>query len=385
MTPRFSRALLLAALALTAIYLVFDAPLGGAAPAPAGGTAAARAAAAVARRGAAAPRWTRALLYAYHENAECATNFAFLMAHGRWDLWNASTLFVVVVNGFDASIAVPDHPSFVMLRRENAGLDFGAHAAGLARVAEAAAAAGSPPPDEYGFLNCGMTGPFLPAYATDADWFGAFSARLSPAVRLVGAYLTCLPPTDLGGPGPRIEGHSFFTDRAGVELLVAAGVLRAHADKLDAIVNGEWGLARAVFAAGGTIDTLLYRYQGVDWRAPENAACNEQLFVGRAGGYGGGDVNPFETIFFKRLWRTLDAPDRSVRWAETARLMAWRDGWAAGAGGRSARPVIPKEPPYKRGSAETDVAAIFEKPHVRRVPAPAAPADDAYDEPEAKA
>ena len=306
------------------------------------------------------PRWPRALLYAYVENPECAANFAFLMAYGRWELWNASTLFVVVVNGFTASIAVPDHPSFVMIRREDEGFDFGAHAAGLAHIESLAADIGSAPPNEYGFLNCGMSGPFLPSYANNVDWFGAYSARLSPSVRLVGAYLTCLPADDLGGPGPRIEGHSFFTDRAGVLFLRAVGVLRAHANKLSAIVDGEWALSRAVFIAGGTIDTLLYRYQGVDWLAPGSSDCNNYRFVGRAGGYVGGDINPFETIFFKRLWRTVPDPHaRAVRWEETARLMAWRACWAHGAGALTEDKVtnVLPPPPFVPDTLEAEFEA----------------------------
>jgi len=208
-------------------------------------------------------------------------------------------------------------------------------------------------------LNCGVTGPFLPpALPADYDWFGAFSSRLSPRVRLVGAYLTCLARDDLGGHGPRVEGHSFFTDAAGVELLRAAGVFRAARDKLDAVVNGEWALARAVFAAGGTVDTLLYRYQGVDWRDERNWDCNANRFVGRAGGAAGGDVDPFEVIFFKRLWKTLPVEaQRGVRWDETARLMRWRGGWETGEGGAEGEPAVAPPPPYVMGSAATDIHA----------------------------
>lgn len=314
------------------------------------------------------PRWSRALLYAYVENPECAANFNFLLAYGRWDLWNSSTLLVVVVNGYDASITLPAHPSFIIVRRENVGYDFGAHAAGLAHVTAVAAAAGSAPPSEYGFLNCGMSGPFLPAYATDADWFGAYTSRLSPSVRLVGAYVTCLDENDLGGQGPHVEGHSFFTDLAGVRFFQAVGVLRAHPDKLSAILDGEWAMSRAVFAAGHTIDTLLYRYQGIDWRAPGNSNCNKHRFAGHAGGYGGGEINPFETIFFKRLWRTVPPPSdgravnkaSTVRWVETAHLMAWRAGWAGGTGASAeADRFSPRPPtPYVSDSYDSMIIEI---------------------------
>ena len=49
--------------------------------------------------------------------------------------------------------------------------------------------------------------------------FGAFTNRLNARVRLVGAYLTCLRAEDAGGHGPKIEGHSFFTDLKGIRIL----------------------------------------------------------------------------------------------------------------------------------------------------------------------
>lgn len=301
-------------------------------------------------------KWKRALLYAYVENRECAANFNFLIKFGRWDLWNASTLFVLIVNGHYSSIVVPDHPSFVVVRRDNVGYDLGAHKAGLAHIDALSAAQGSAPPDEYGFLNCGMSGPFLPSYSTDVDWFGAYSSRLSQSVRLVGAYITCLEDGDLGGYGPHVESHSFFTDRAGVDFFIGTGVLRSHTSKLGAIIDGEWALSTAVFAAGGTIDTLLYRYQGVNWTDPDNFQCNKNRFVGRAGQYGGFDINPFETIFFKRVWKTVIDPSRAVRWLETARLMEWRDQWFLGLGAKKDNDdrEVPQPPSFTMRDDLTD-------------------------------
>jgi hypothetical protein len=303
-------------------------------------------------------KWKRAISYAYVDNAECAANLAYFMNYGRWDLWNSSTLFVLVVNGYASSIDLPDHPSFAIVRRENVGFDFGAHVSGLQKIEALAAEAGSPPPEEYGFMNCGVTGPFLPAYATDFDWFGAYSSRLSKSVRLVGTYITCLHPDDLGGVGPRVEGHSFFTDRQGVTLLRVTGVLKVHETKLKAIIDGEWSMTRVVFAAGFTIDTLLFKYQGVDWTDPDNFSCNNNRFVGRAGDYGGFTINPFETIFFKRLWKTVDLPSRAVRWEETARFMKWREQWALGLGAREDNDeFFPPPPPFVDDNIVQDILA----------------------------
>jgi hypothetical protein len=120
----------------------------------------------------------------------------------------------------------------------------------------------------------------------------------------------------------------------GLEVLRKARVMRAMESKYDAVVNGEYGLTRAVFAAGYTIDTPLYRDQGVDWVNEANWDCNMNRFVGRGYGYEKGHINPFETIFFKRVWPTIqDDVVRSVRFEETARYMQWRSFWIRGAGG----------------------------------------------------
>ena len=299
--------------------------------------------------GADLPRVSRVVSYAYRETPLCADNLRFLLAHGGLEYF-PDLAIVLVVNGFDISVELPsDLPFLVLVKRENEGLDFGAHSAGLLEL-ERLLGSAEAMPDEYGFLNCGVTGPFLPAYLPpDFDWFASFTKRLNEKVRLVGTYISCLPPGDAGGRGPRVEGHSFFTDAKGLWVLREARVMRAMEGKYDAIVNGEYGLTRAMFAAGYTIDTPLYRYQGVDWENKANWDCNMNRFVGRGGGYEKGSVNPFETVFFKRVWPTLgDAGARAVRFEETARYMSWRALWASGGGGYHADlpPPSTQPPPF---------------------------------------
>jgi hypothetical protein len=64
--------------------------------------------------------------------------------------------------------------------------------------------------------------------------FHAFTSRLNSRVRLVGAYLHCTSTKNPGGHGPRIEGHSFFTDLEGLKLLQQKNIIRSMVDKVDA-------------------------------------------------------------------------------------------------------------------------------------------------------
>lgn len=307
--------------------------------------------------------FTRALIYAYHDKSMCATNLDFLVRFGNLEA-APTTLFVVVVNGYKVTVPLPRLRNLVVLRRENSGLDFGAYTAGL-NVVEMLAGGKSPLPTQFGFINCGVTGPFLPAHLPkDYDWFGAFANRLVGNIHLVGAYLTCLLPNDLGGHGPRIEGHSFFTDAAGLAVLRKSGVMRPMEDKLDAIINGEYGLAKAMINASMGFDTLLYRYQGVDWLDRRNWDCNGNKFVGRNGGYDGGSIDPFEVIFFKRFWPTLPYRDQAVvRFEESARYMHWRGLWSSGGGGYSENtpPVSPPPETYNPWGPQSGVDAAAQR------------------------
>ena len=55
------------------------------------------------------------------------------------------------------------------------------------------------------FLNSSVRGPFYPSYLPPSwQWTQVFTDRIDENVKLVGSSLVCLPPTDLGGPGPRV-------------------------------------------------------------------------------------------------------------------------------------------------------------------------------------
>ena len=288
--------------------------------------------------------FSRLLVYAYHEKSLCMSNLEFFVRYAGMEAMQ-STLFVFVINGHVVSVPLPALNNVLVLPRANTGLDFGAYSYALEEVERRLAGQNSAL-RHFGFMNCGVTGPFLPAYLRGFDWFAAFAERLTDRVRLVGTYLTCLDATDLGGHGPRIEGHCWFTDTEGIATLRAESVLRPMNSKVDAIVNGEYGLTRAMFKHGFTIDTLLYKYQNVDWTDERNWDCNANRFVGRNGAYDGGTINPFEVIFFKRLWPTLADPEqRSVRYVETSRLIAWRSLWSSGGGGASSDTPLPLVPP----------------------------------------
>lgn len=51
-------------------------------------------------------------------------------------------------------------------------------------------------------------------------------------------------------------------------------VLPCYEEMADTIYNAEVGASAAVLGQGYTIDSLMLRYQGVDWRNQSNWDCN---------------------------------------------------------------------------------------------------------------
>lgn len=61
----------------------------------------------------------------------------------------------------------------------------------------------------------------------------------------------------------------------GLQILLKDGrVFGCHRDIADAVYHAELGASLAIFRAGYTIDSLMLRYQGIDWTKSENWDCN---------------------------------------------------------------------------------------------------------------
>ncbi len=63
--------------------------------------------------------------------------------------------------------------------------------------------------------------------------------------------------------------------QVGLEVLRADGnVFACHADREMAVQHGEVGSSAAVLKAGYSLDCLMLRYAGVNWRDPAFGGCN---------------------------------------------------------------------------------------------------------------
>jgi hypothetical protein len=247
------------------------------------------------------------IIYTYFFSPSSNYNLAFFVKKELQEKNERSDIdidYIIVINGFvcDETIVFPTNVT--ILKRPNEGYDFGGHAYAL----DFLATNHKKTYDYYFFMNSGVIGPILPNYFDQTmHWSSIFIRKITSTVKVVGTTIVCLPGYDAGGYGPKVEGFFFMTDAIGLGILEKEGtIFRNHATKYDAIVQGEYGVSRAIFKHGYSIDCMLPKYQNIDWRDPKNHTHNEQRHPSRKGTYFGQSIQPYEVIFHKWFWHGED-------------------------------------------------------------------------------
>lgn len=238
--------------------------------------------------------------YAYFETDVAKYNFEFFASNEL--KWRDDIDYIIVINGHKCSVRIPSLPNVTVIQRENIGFDFGAYNAACEYIEK-----NEKTYDYFVFLNSGVFGPVMPHYSNqfllNFHWSSIFINKINHFVKLVGTTIVCLPMKDAGGYGPKIEGFFFATDSTGYRVLREKGtIFQDHATKHSAIVNGEYGLSRAILESGFTIDCMLTAYQGIDWKNKNNWNQNKNLHASRKGKYFGKSIDPYEVIFHKWKW-----------------------------------------------------------------------------------
>lgn len=174
-------------------------------------------------------------------------------------------------------------------------------------------------------VDASVRGPFVPAYLQRAGlhWTAAFSSRLSGGQGdpwMTGSAISCEGAPrdgDAAGPWrrhPYLLPYAWAVDRRGASALARdADVLRCHADAWAERYHGDSGAALAVLSRGGGLDTLLARFQGIDWQDGANWHCNGGVRPDVDLSYDGVSVSPFEAVFVP-----FDAAKLELRWTHVA-------------------------------------------------------------------
>lgn len=173
-------------------------------------------------------------------------------------------------------------------------------------------------------MNSSTRGPFTPAYHRQGAWSRIFTDKLTNEVKLVGSTISC-EGAPLGGninnqwrQNPHVQSYVLATDQVGLAILQQAGeVFACYADLHDTIFYAELGSSLAILEAGYNIDSLMMRYQGVDWRDKSNWQCNAGFSPYAENHYDGLSIEPLEAVFVKVKSYLLDlqwtGPSKAVK------------------------------------------------------------------------
>jgi hypothetical protein len=206
--------------------------------------------------------------------------------------------YIIVINGHTTSVELPTLPNLYLIRRDNVGFDYGGHNAALEFIKLL-----KKEYDYYFFMNSGVIGPIIPHYFKEKHWSSIFIEKITDKVKLVGTTIVCLPHTDDGGYGPKVEGFFFMTDKIGLDAMVAQKTIFCdHPTKYSVIVNGEYGMSNCIFKNGYSVDCMISKYQGVDWTDVSNYNMNNNMHPSRTNSFYGTSLNPYELIFHKWFW-----------------------------------------------------------------------------------
>lgn len=210
--------------------------------------------------------------------------------------------YIIVINGYEIGIDLPILDNLTIIKRENTGFDFGGHNSALEYIEN-----NNKIYDFYFFLNSGVIGPIIPHYFTESHWSNIFIKKINDRVKLVGTTIVCLPQTDHGGYGPKVEGFFFVVDTIGLSLLKnQKNIFCNHIDKYSAIIYGEYGLSNCILKNGFSIDCMLPKYQNIDWTNKDNYKLNNNIHPSRKNSFYGYSINPYDVIFHKWYWHNCD-------------------------------------------------------------------------------
>ncbi|EIE24703.1 hypothetical protein COCSUDRAFT_14419 [Coccomyxa subellipsoidea C-169] len=157
------------------------------------------------------------------------------------------------------------------------------------------------------FMNSSVRGPFLPPYfPLGLHWSKLLTLRLSSTVKLVGSTISCEPAWEGGNTAnekrqnAHVQSYVMATDQVGLKALQDDGrVFACYGNMADTIYHAEVGASRVILDQGYTIDSLMSKYQHVDWTNTSNWNCNAGLNPYAEFAYDGLVLNPLEVLFVK--------------------------------------------------------------------------------------
>ena len=143
------------------------------------------------------------------------------------------------------------------------------------------------------FLNSSVRGPFIVSYYDSPIWYTIFTRRLNDHIKLVGCTINC-------ETAPHVQSYLWaFNSDTFDFLLKNTSVFTCHATKNDAINNAEIVASQMILKSGYGIDSLMRKYQGVDFRLNVTEKCSNRMNPVFDKGSSGITLDPYEVVFVK--------------------------------------------------------------------------------------
>ncbi|KAF6262624.1 hypothetical protein COO60DRAFT_600618 [Scenedesmus sp. NREL 46B-D3] len=279
------------------------------------------------------------LVYIYNEDDPVyRDNFQHFLLAGVQQGSRCRYLVVVQERGLRSAVELPDVPGVEYVFYSGACYEWGIVGWLLQESGQVAWRQFS----YFLFLSSAVRGPFMPAYLQGTmHWADGLLQLLNARVKLVGSTISCA-----GAPAepkavnsswrlnPHIPFSAVATDKAGLNVLLSDfSVVGCYSNAWSAKYYSELGAAAAMFKAGYSIDSLLIRYQGVDWSRPSSWGCNGRWDPAGPGdfSYDGTALDPME-VMFVRVSSTLLA-QRVPMAVKALKYSQWTADVAAAAAG----------------------------------------------------
>lgn len=226
------------------------------------------------------------IIYAYYETADSRRNLGFFCRHAITPFRDRQ--YVIVINGVcSIEDQIPKFENVMVMRRGNAGFDFGAWAHAMRQL----------PIEQFDYfllLNSSVTGPFLPLYQDASHWPELFVAMLNDRVKLAGITINVYQGE------PIVQSMLLATDRVGLHLLISNGIFSGNdqdASKWDVIVRREVFSSKIILAAGLAVDCLAVSHSKRSMHLLRKDTSGDIFSSGRYAV--GHTLEPLEVCFFK--------------------------------------------------------------------------------------
>ncbi len=162
-------------------------------------------------------------------------------------------------------------------------------------------------------MNSSMRGPFFPPYylkflldyKEDFEetfyWYYAFTKRLNSKVKLVGSTISCIPT-------PHVQSYFLATDFVGLTIMLkpgshgasgSEGIFGCYGMKGDVSYKSEVASSNRILESGYMIDSVLTKYQKVNFNEQRNRLCNQHRNPYLDNNLEGTQLEPYEVIFVK--------------------------------------------------------------------------------------